>query len=89
MNNPDHISESLGTIFWVKILEFLDADPGILDGKNRIKDKHLGSATLRTEKRQQKQMKHLLPTIVRKRARYLTYICMCNRLNHYGKEIKK
>ncbi len=27
MNNPDHISESLQTIFWVKILEFFDADP--------------------------------------------------------------
>jgi hypothetical protein len=23
---PDHISESLETIFWVKILEFFDAD---------------------------------------------------------------
>jgi hypothetical protein len=28
MNNPDHISESLETIFWVKILIFFDADPG-------------------------------------------------------------
>jgi hypothetical protein len=28
MNNPDHISESLETIFWVKILQFFDADPG-------------------------------------------------------------
>jgi hypothetical protein len=28
MNNPDHISESLGTIFWVKILKFFDAAPG-------------------------------------------------------------
>jgi hypothetical protein len=28
MNNPDHISESLETIFWVKILKFFDADPG-------------------------------------------------------------
>jgi hypothetical protein len=27
-NNPDHISESLETIFWVKIFKFLDADPG-------------------------------------------------------------
>ncbi len=24
MNNPDHISESLETIFWVKILKFFD-----------------------------------------------------------------
>jgi hypothetical protein len=28
MNNPDHISESLETIFWVKMLKFFDADPG-------------------------------------------------------------
>jgi hypothetical protein len=39
MNNPDHISESLETIFWVKILKFFDVDPGmekilIRDGKN-------------------------------------------------------
>jgi hypothetical protein len=27
-DNPDHISESLETIFWVKILKFFDADPG-------------------------------------------------------------
>jgi hypothetical protein len=31
MNIPDHISESLETILWVKILTFFDADadPGI------------------------------------------------------------
>jgi hypothetical protein len=44
MNNPEHIPESLETNFWVKILEFVDADPGsgmekkfgsgIQDGKN-------------------------------------------------------
>jgi hypothetical protein len=29
MNNPDHISESLETIFWVeKKLNFINADPG-------------------------------------------------------------
>jgi hypothetical protein len=28
MNDLDHISQSLGTIFWVKILEFFDVDPG-------------------------------------------------------------
>jgi hypothetical protein len=28
MDNPDDISESLETIFWVKILKFFDADPG-------------------------------------------------------------
>jgi hypothetical protein len=43
MNKPDHISESLETIFLVKIIKFFDADPGrknsdpgtgIRDGKN-------------------------------------------------------
>jgi hypothetical protein len=29
MNNPDNISESLESIFWVKILKFFDADPGL------------------------------------------------------------
>jgi hypothetical protein len=28
MNNPDHISESLETSFWVKILKLFHADPG-------------------------------------------------------------
>ncbi len=55
MNHPDHISESLKTISWVKILKFFDADPGfgmvkirIRDGKNfdLDPDKHTGSATL-------------------------------------------
>ncbi len=39
--------------FWVKILQFFDADPEsemetirIRDGKSRIRDKHPGSATL-------------------------------------------
>ncbi len=37
--NPDHhISESLGTIFWVKILKFFDADPGYGMEKIRIRD---------------------------------------------------
>jgi hypothetical protein len=38
----DHISKSLETIFWVKILKFFDADAdpasGIRDGKIRIRD---------------------------------------------------
>jgi hypothetical protein len=46
MNNPDHISESLEPIFWVKILEFFDVDPGSGMEKIRIRDKHPGSATL-------------------------------------------
>jgi hypothetical protein len=28
MNNPDHIFESVETIFWVKILKFVYAAPG-------------------------------------------------------------
>jgi hypothetical protein len=53
MNNPNHISESLEAIFLTKILKFFDADPGseigkirIQDPGFRIRDKHLGSATL-------------------------------------------
>jgi hypothetical protein len=46
----DHISESLETIFWVKVtvLKFFDTDPG--SGMEKfgivIRDKHRGSATL-------------------------------------------
>ncbi len=36
MQNPDHISERLETIFWVKILKFFDAAPGW--EKIRIRD---------------------------------------------------
>jgi hypothetical protein len=43
--NPDHISESLETIFWVKILKFFD-EPGSRTKKIRIRDKHLGAATM-------------------------------------------
>jgi hypothetical protein len=56
MNIPDHISESLETIFWVKMLKFFDADPDL--GRNlfepgswmekiQIRDEHPGPATLR------------------------------------------
>jgi hypothetical protein len=38
MNNADHISESLETIFWVIILKFFDADPGSGAEKIRIRD---------------------------------------------------
>jgi hypothetical protein len=46
MNNPDHIAESLESIFGVKILEFFDANPGWKKFGSRIRDKHPGSATL-------------------------------------------
>ena len=60
MNNPDYISESLETIFWVQILKFSDVDSEsgmekfesvIRDLKwkklgSGIRDKHPGSATL-------------------------------------------
>jgi hypothetical protein len=58
MNNRDHISQSLGTTFWVRLLKFFDADPGSGMEKIRIGnpgwkkfgsgiwDKHPGSATL-------------------------------------------
>jgi hypothetical protein len=51
MNSPDHISESLEPTFWVKTLKLFDADPGWKKfgsgmEKIRIRDKHLGYATL-------------------------------------------
>jgi hypothetical protein len=51
MNNPDHISESLQTIFWVKIFKFFDAGSGsgirnLFDPGSGIRDKHPGSTTL-------------------------------------------
>jgi hypothetical protein len=47
MNILDHISESLATIFWVKILKLFDtdADPGfgnLFDPGSGIRDKHPG-----------------------------------------------
>jgi hypothetical protein len=39
MNHPDHISKSLETIFWLKILQFFDADPGSGIKKIWIRDK--------------------------------------------------
>jgi hypothetical protein len=47
MNYPDHISESLETVFWVKILKFFDADHG--SGMEKISIPHPGSATLQWE----------------------------------------
>jgi hypothetical protein len=54
MNKPNHISESLVTIFWAKTLKFFDEDPGDSGiekfgsgmEKIRIKDKRPGSTTL-------------------------------------------
>jgi hypothetical protein len=51
MNNPDHVSESSETIFWVKILKFVDVDTGSGMEKIRIRDKYPGSATLETCKK--------------------------------------
>jgi hypothetical protein len=48
MNNPDHFSESLETIFWVKILKFFDADPGWRK-KTRIRDPGLTTLIRNTE----------------------------------------
>jgi hypothetical protein len=50
MNKPDHISESLETIFRIKIRYFFDGDPGLGMEKIRIRNKHPGSATLPEEK---------------------------------------
>jgi hypothetical protein len=46
MNNPDHISESLETIFEGRNSLIILCGSGIRDGKIRSRDKHPGSATL-------------------------------------------
>jgi hypothetical protein len=46
MNNPDQISESLETVFWVKILKLFDANPGSGMEKIWFRDKYPVSATL-------------------------------------------
>jgi len=38
MNDLDHISECIETIFWVKIFKFFDAAPGSGIEKIRIRD---------------------------------------------------
>jgi hypothetical protein len=38
MNIPDHISESLETIFWVKIVKFFDADADVDPGSGNLFD---------------------------------------------------
>jgi hypothetical protein len=51
MNNPDHISKSLETIFWVKIFQFFDADPGWKQFRSGIQDpgwKKVGSGIRNT-----------------------------------------
>jgi hypothetical protein len=42
MYSPDHISESLETIFLVKILRFFDADPGWKNSDPEWKDSDPG-----------------------------------------------
>jgi hypothetical protein len=53
MNIPDHISESLETLFWFNLLKLFDADahpdPGIfvtLNPRSGIRDKHSGYAIM-------------------------------------------
>jgi hypothetical protein len=49
MNNLDHISESLETIFLDKNTLMRIRDPGRKKFGSRIRDKHSGSATLQTD----------------------------------------
>jgi hypothetical protein len=37
MKNPDHISECLETIFWIKILKFFEVDTGSEFGMEQIR----------------------------------------------------
>jgi hypothetical protein len=46
INNPDHISESLETIFWVKILKFFDVDPGFVTEKLGSGIRNTGKGTV-------------------------------------------
>jgi hypothetical protein len=46
---PDHIYESLETIFWVKILKFFDAYPGSGMEKIRIRDPRIGTGWKKSE----------------------------------------
>jgi hypothetical protein len=46
MNNRDHISESLETIFWVKIQKCFGVDPGSGMEKNKHMRKPLTSPAL-------------------------------------------
>jgi hypothetical protein len=81
MNNPDHILESLETVFlWLK---YFDADPKSGMEKNRvrdpgwekigsgIRDKHPGSATLVCEK--DKTYGRYLPTMYKRSYEYNLY----------------
>jgi hypothetical protein len=52
MDNQDHISETLETIFWLKkfklkILEFFDADPGSGAGMEKVRIRDLGWKKMR------------------------------------------
>jgi hypothetical protein len=49
IRDPDHISESLETIFWVKILQFFYADPGSGMKKNRIRDPRIGAGRKKSD----------------------------------------
>ncbi len=40
MNNPDHIFESLETIFWVKVIKFFDEDPGWKKFGSGMREQH-------------------------------------------------
>jgi hypothetical protein len=52
MNNPDNISAGLETVFWAKILKFVDTDLGSGMEKIGIRDKHPVSATIVPSKNQ-------------------------------------
>jgi hypothetical protein len=45
MNIPDHLSESLETIFWVKILKFVNADADPDPGSRNLFDPGPGFGT--------------------------------------------
>jgi hypothetical protein len=51
INIPDHFSESLETVFWVKILQFFDADPDPVSGILSTLDPGSGMGKIRVHVR--------------------------------------
>jgi hypothetical protein len=66
MNNPDHISESIETVFRIKILKFFDADSGPGSGKEKFGSGFRdGQIRIRDKKDKQlcKQLWRLIPVL--------------------------
>jgi hypothetical protein len=63
MNIPDHISESLETIFWIRILKFFDANPDPVPGSGNLFDPGSGKEKIRIRIRNTDKKKHFQSSI--------------------------